>query len=1024
MQNFTAPSDDFQTKIQREFLIESAIAPDLFAAAIQLAKDTEILPGGDVAYPIHEALNWHVTRFGAKARETLEAVLFKNEDDSTWQAKLSRSLEEDKKPYLAPTGNGSRAFLPAVTVEVWYDIAKRHKLIDRLPEWVTVAYQNGSRALKSDSRGFGARIQGLSFWQWVKEVELPIVLTEGGKKALCLLSHGYAAISLYGCTSGVSKYEWINGEKIRRLKSELIPDLQPFATPGRNFILAFDQDTKITARYKVTAALGELGRMLGQSGCDVKIAQWDKHDGKGVDDLIAHCGIEAWEKSHSEAETYSQWSIANQLAREVRRTPDRNIGDREFVEIATELPTSGIVALHGGKGSGKSKAIGECLKLSRWLSITHLTSLGRDQAAGWDGAFINDGDRHGSKLLRDGMPVSGGSVCVPSLLKVQPIDAEIFILDEVTATLNFLLGSRLANKDGIRPLLLQEFIRRVQEARLVLIADADLTEEALQYIESIRGERAYLMRSERKALTYDATIIDASENGAIALLQQHVEQLPQGKIIYINTDSKALANSLAELLGQHQTLLITGDTSGGDIETSFLSSKGRDLPSLILQGIRFIISSPSVTQGFSIEHHTDLIDSVWGIYRGCSISAHQIAQAPDRVRDSHVPRYFWIAHKGSAYSKHSKAFTTSEFLKEFRQLNTTAARLVTHALTPEAATAAESIDWQSENLKMFAALETRRNRGMVALRETLIALLRKEGKRVKTIRPNFSKSELQAAKDAITKARHATDDRYCEAVASAFDLTPETAKALENQTEALTPDESLSLTKYYLKEFYELKTVTREDVKFDRQGRTRTEIKALEGLLYPDLATQRTARSINQNPEMPQDWKPDVVRVWLLEQSGAAEMIRKIAAGEIERLLPDQVQSIAAFVRSHSTEFRIAFGFRNVQLLSDQQVLGEILSRHGIHTGRCGNRNNRRYEVCKPELETLLAIIKRRRKAISPPEKIEGIPEGAIAEDPFNSDDLRDIRGLYESNSDPEARRMLQESIPPDLWERAIHQVA
>jgi hypothetical protein len=1016
--------DRFWNGIQQEFLDGSAIAPDLFAAAIQLTSDTEILPGGDVAYPIHEALNWHVVRFGATARENLEAALFKNEDDSTWQAKLSRSLEEEKKPYLAPTGNGSRAYLPAVTVRIWYHIAKRHKLVDQLPEWVGAAYGRGDHTLRSDSKGFGAKAQGLSFWQWVEEFDIPIILTEGGKKALCLLSFGYAAIALYGCSSGVSKYEWINGEKIRKLKSELIPDLQHFAVPGRNVTIAFDQDTKITTRYKITAALGELGRMLVQSGCDVTIAQWDKHDGKGIDDLISNCGIEAWEKSHSEAETYSQWSIANQLAREVRRKPDLNIGDREFVEVASELPREGILTLHGGKGSGKSKAIGALLNGQRWLSITHLTSLGRDQAAGWDGAFVNDGDRHGSKLLRDGTPVDGGSVCVPSLLKVQQIDADIFILDEVTATLNFLLGSRLANKDGIRPLLLQEFIRRVQEARLVLIADADLNEEALQYIESIRGERAYLVRSERKALTYDATIIDASENGAIALLQQHVDQLPQGKIIYINTDSKALANSLAELLGSAQTLLITGDTSGGDIETSFLSSKGCDLPSLILQGIRFIISSPSVVQGFSIEQHTKLIDSVWGIYRGCSISAHQIAQAPDRVRDSDVARYFWIAHKGSAYSKHSKAFTTSEFLKEFRQLNTTAARLVTHSLTPEAATAADSIDWQSENLKMFAALETRRNRGMVALRETLIALLRKEGKRVKTIRPNFSKSELQAAKDAITKARHATDDRYCEAVSTAFDLTPETAKALENQTEALTPDEALSLTKYYLKEFYELKTVTSDDVKFDHQGRTRTEIKALEGVLHPDLALQRTARSINQNPQTPQDWKPDVVRLWLLEQSGAAEMIRSIATGEIERLLPDQVQSIAAFVRSHSTEFRIAFSFRNVQFLSDQQVLGEILSRHGIHTERCGNRNNRRYEVCKPELESLLAIIKRRRAEITPPAEIGLDPEGAIAEDPFNSEDLADIQGLYNNNPDPEARRMLQESIPPDLWERAIHQIA
>ncbi|GAQ00189.1 plasmid replication protein, CyRepA1 family [Leptolyngbya sp. NIES-2104] len=1015
---------EFKSKIQREFLDGSAIAPDLFSAAIEILSDTQFSLGGDVSYPIHEALNWHVTRFGAEARENLEAALFRNEDQSPWQVKLSRSLQPDRKPYLAPKGKGSQAFTPAVTVQIWVKIAQRYNLIDRLPQWVRSAHKNRDFTLTSSARGFGVNPKESSFWQWVRDNDIEIVLTEGGKKSLCLLSHGYVAIALYGCDGGRLVNDLIAGEKIRKLKPELIPDLKPFATEGREFVFAFDQDAKFETRYKVSRALGQLGDLLIEADCKVKVATWDGKDGKGIDDLIVNRGVVAWEQSYSEAETLAQWRIQQHLAREVRRKPDLNIGDREFTEIALELPTSGIAALHGGKGSGKSKAIGKCLKLSRWLSITHLTSLGRDQSAGWAGVFVNDGDFHGSKLLKDGMPVNGGSVCVPSLMKVSAVEVDTLVLDEVTATLEFLLGSKLANKDGIRPLLLSEFVRRVRAARLVVIADADLTEEALQFIEEIRGERAYLVRSERKALTYEATVIDGSKDATIALLQQHIDQLPDGKIIYINCDAKGLADSLTELLGRSQTLLISGDTSGGEIETSFLASKGRDLPNLILQGIRFIISSPSVVQGFSIEHHTNLIDSVWGFYSGCSISAHQIAQAPDRVRDSQVPRYFWIANKGSAYSKHSGAFNVSTYLKEFRQLNTAAARLVSHSLKPETAQATELIDWQSENLKMFAALEVRRNRGMVALRETLIALLRKEGKRVKVIRPNLSKSEIQSAKAAITEASRVTHKRYCEAVAIALDLTDEAAKLLENRTEALTPDEALSLTKYYLKDFYELETVTSADVEFDRKGQTRTEIKRLEAVLHPDLATQRTVKSIERNPDTPQDWKPDVIALWLLEQSGAAALICQIAAGEIERLPADQVQSISAFVRSHSVEFRLAFNFRNIETQSDQQIIGEILSRHGIHTQRCGNRNNRRYEVCKPELETLLAIIERRRKEISPLEKIEVDREGAIAEDPFNSEDLADIRGLYESSSDPEARRLLQESIPPDLWERAIYQIA
>ena len=1022
--------EDFATRIEEEFIQGSAIAPALFALSVEIVSDTEVLTGGDVTYPIHEALNWKVVRFGAKARENLEAALFTNEDRSIWQAKLSRSLNPGKKPYLAPKGKGSQAFTPAVTVRIWVKIAQRYNLLEQLPQWVKTAHQNRDFTLTSSARGFGVNLQESSFWQWVHDHDIEIILTEGGKKSLCLLSHGYVAIALYGCDGGRVVNDRIAGETIRKLKPELIPDLKPFSTPGREFVFAFDQDAKFETRYRVSRALDQLGQVLIEAGCKIRVSTWDGQAGKGIDDLIVHCGIESWENSHAEAKTLSQWRIEQQLAHEIRRRPTLNIGDRDFVEIASELPKSGITALHGGKGSGKSKAIGECLKLCRWLSITHLTSLGRDQSAGWSGVFVNDGDRHGSNLLKDGTPINGGSVCVPSLLKVAAVEVETLVLDEVTATLEFLLGSKLANKDGIRPLLLSEFIRRVKTAKSILIADADLTEESLQFIEEIRGERAYLVRSERKALTYDATMIDGSNAVAIALLQSRIAQAP-GKLFYINTDAKAHAETLAELLGKDKTLLITGDTSGGEIESALLSSKGRDLPGLVAAGIRYIISSPSIVQGFSFEHHTNLIDSVWGFYSGCSISAHAIAQAPDRVRDSRVPRFFSIAKKGSAYSRLSQAQSVATFLKEFKQLNTTAARLVANSLTPDVTNTVESLDWQSQNLRMLAAIEVRRNRGMGALRETLIALLRREGKQVEIVQPALSKAEIKAIAIAVSDARERVKNRHCEAVAAAKPLTKAEADALAEQSDPLTPEQVLSLERFYIGEFYRLEEVSVSAVAFDRNGRTRSQIKALEAVLSPDLAEEITAKSINQNPENPQDWNPLKVKVWLLEQSGAAALIRQIVTGEVNRLISDVITPIAQFIRSHSLEFQIAFSFRNIQNLSDQQIIGEILSRHAVKTKRCGNRNNLRYEVCQPELEEILALVKLRRKAnislcedIAPLEKIEVDREGEIPENYQNFEDLADIRDLYERATDPEAREMLQKSFPPDLWERAINQIA
>src|SRR4028119_2510007 len=87
----------FRARIQAEFVDGSAIAPEQFSQSIRIVSDTEQLPGGEVSYPLHEALNWHVTRFGHQARATLYGALLLNEDGSCWQAKLSSPLYDARK---------------------------------------------------------------------------------------------------------------------------------------------------------------------------------------------------------------------------------------------------------------------------------------------------------------------------------------------------------------------------------------------------------------------------------------------------------------------------------------------------------------------------------------------------------------------------------------------------------------------------------------------------------------------------------------------------------------------------------------------------------------------------------------------------------------------------------------------------------------------------------------------------------------------------------------------------------------
>ena len=258
--------EEFTKAIEAEFIEGSAIAPDLFNAAVEIVSDTEIGAAGDCSDPIADFLNWDRKQAGFSRRESKFAALLRNEDGSAWQAKLNyqpwdNRKNQYKKPYQSPKSGGSRAYLPPIPRSIREKIAERY--------------------------GAEVPIDG-SFWDWVAESEIPVVITEGGKKALALLSLGYVAIALYGCDGGtIGK----NG------KYEPLPELQHFCTGGdREILIAFDQDEAEKTQRRVRSATRRLGKTLRDCGVDtVKIVKWSPADGKGADDFIVKNGAATWD---------------------------------------------------------------------------------------------------------------------------------------------------------------------------------------------------------------------------------------------------------------------------------------------------------------------------------------------------------------------------------------------------------------------------------------------------------------------------------------------------------------------------------------------------------------------------------------------------------------------------------------------------------------------------------------------------------------------------------------------------------
>lgn len=119
----------------------------------------------------------------------------------------------------------------------------------------------------------------------------PLNATEGGKKTVCLESHGRRAIGLPGINAGYRTPKDKNGKKIGN--PHLIPDLEKFDWDRREVTLWFDRDEKIKTFRNVVYATKTIGKLLQEKGAIVSVAMWNGKIGKGIDDFIANGG--QWE---------------------------------------------------------------------------------------------------------------------------------------------------------------------------------------------------------------------------------------------------------------------------------------------------------------------------------------------------------------------------------------------------------------------------------------------------------------------------------------------------------------------------------------------------------------------------------------------------------------------------------------------------------------------------------------------------------------------------------------------------------
>jgi len=206
---------------------------------------------------------WHILPFyGLADRHQIDYFRFKP-DNSPADWKKPGKVQK----YLGAVGESPRAYCPNVTEAIWAVISCRYAI----------------------------EKTGNNFWEWILDhPEIPVIITEGEKKAFSGLGAGYAVLSLPGIDSGYKSSS--DNDDGSGSKLSLIPDLEALATSGRTIYIAFDRDSNPQTIKRVQKARQKLARLFGELGCETLSIKWDVHY-KGLDDFVFGAGQDALDRA-------------------------------------------------------------------------------------------------------------------------------------------------------------------------------------------------------------------------------------------------------------------------------------------------------------------------------------------------------------------------------------------------------------------------------------------------------------------------------------------------------------------------------------------------------------------------------------------------------------------------------------------------------------------------------------------------------------------------------------------------------
>jgi hypothetical protein len=777
---------------------DSGVDPGIISLNVETLTDTATSDYADSLFPIAEHLNWKVLRFGQQPRANLRGWWVSGVDPlSNWERMVWGRFKPDAatpvmdrekgKPakYLSPSlgAGSSRLVLLDVPQHIWEKVAQRH----------------GTSIADEDYL--------LGFWNWVWKHNIPVILTEGEKKAGCLLTQGYAAIALPGIFNGYRK-----GTK------QLIPELAHFATIGRSVSICFDYEVKPKTIKDINLAITKLGKLLDRAGCTVQVISLPGPQ-KGVDDFIVAQGFQHFDSLYESALPLQFW-LASKLW-SLSYQPTLTLNTPHLGKLP--YPSSGLACIKSAKGTGKTTALQELIQDAirsgrKVLVITHRIQLGRAICSGIGIDWIEEVKESETQGL------FGYGLCIDSLHPVSQArfnpqfwKGAIVVLDEVEQILWHALNSSTCYEHRVKILeTLNELVQSVLGSNGLIIAqDADLSDVSIDYLKGLVEVEIdpWIVVNRWLPETGWAVSFYDTKNPA-ALIAQMEGFIKQGAV-FIAVDSQKVSgrwsskNLETYLQTRYPTKRILRIDSESVADPHHPAYGIVERLNQAITNYDIVLATPTIGTGVSINVRGHF-KAVFAIFQGVTPDAES-RQALARIREP-VPRFVWAARFGpgkvgnGSCSYQDVIFSTTKTVK----YNIGLLKAVDF-----------DIDAQTDpiTLRTWAKMAARVNLSLWSYRHELRNGLTMEGHQVTTISDDLFQIEDRTIAEQVAQEIKLIQANSrlseAEAIASAPVITPAEYERLKDQR-AKTLDERHAKHKHELQRRYPIPITPELKIKDDQ----------------------------------------------------------------------------------------------------------------------------------------------------------------------------------------------------------------